>query len=107
VLHRAAVEQHGIAGDERPPRRQELVDVLGGRSVEHESERTLVAVLQHEHDRPVEVGIRQRGGGEEELSLQWDHAAIMPTPRAGADGGKTGRRRHVVVRPGARRPRLA
>src|ERR671935_160537 len=44
-----------------------------GRPVQDDAERSFGRVLHHQHDGPVEVGVEQDRGGDEEVALQGLH----------------------------------
>ncbi len=53
-----------------------------GRTVDHDAQRALVVMLEHVDDGPIEIGVVQRRGGNEQPPLgehgTWDHPSIVP-----------------------------
>ena len=64
--HRPADEHYGGIGGESLPLGQRVRDLELAGTVEHDAQRAVVTVFEHEHDGPVELGAAERGGGHEQ-----------------------------------------
>ena len=79
--HRAAAPDHRRrrlpARPRTAPTRRARRRCALGRLVEHDAERALVGVLDHEHDRPEEVGVVQRRHRDQQLVPGRVHHAVL------------------------------
>ena len=62
-------QPHGLAADHLP----DFVDGLVAGAIDDDAQGALLFMLQHEHDRPREVGIAQMRRGDEELAGERFH----------------------------------
>ena len=72
-LDGSADERHSGFGRELGPLRYGLVERRVGDAVQHDTERGLRGVLDHEHDRAEEVRVEERRGGDEQSSCGRRH----------------------------------
>jgi hypothetical protein len=69
-LDRPAGEHRGRRGLEIDPPVEGFVERLVARPVDDDADRSLVVVLEHEDHRAIEVGVLERGCGDEEAALR-------------------------------------
>ncbi len=85
LFHRAAHVEHGGRGHQVRPRGQRVADGQIGGSVEHETHRTLVGVLDHEHDRTIEVRVAEHRFSQQETTNGGGHGtSLAPSLPPGA-----------------------
>lgn len=82
-LHGTAGVDHGTGLAQIPELGRGLDDRRVGRAVDHQAERALLAVLDHQYDRPREVGVEQGRLRDQELSARGEvhaHRRWSATP---------------------------
>ena len=100
-LDRPAGEHVRRAGLQVLPPIERLAELLLGRSVDHDAERTVVVVLEHEDDRAIEVRVVERRSGDEQPAPSWEptlaarHSLPARSAVRCASGDRATRPQHV------------